>query len=184
MSFPDQRSHLPRAIILSLGTTDGAVLIRLHTTDNNLHVFTTFVNREMFDTQFLWTNIRPDSVTGNFDIDHQTVTVPADSREAFHGLQTDTIVLPRNPGTDTTERTSREETENPPAPPYQPSPAQSYHNPYTEVAEPRPTEPTDGSRPGTPIGNRENTGETEEPPLGQEDDASSERYWAALGVID
>ena len=71
----------------------------------------------MFDTQFLWTNIRPDSVTGNFDIDHQTVTVAADSREAFRGLQQmHTHFVQRNTGTDPAERTDTEEMEDAPAP--------------------------------------------------------------------
>jgi len=58
-AFPTHSSNLPRAVILTLGTTDGTILIRLHTTNNNLHVFATFISRNHFDTQFLWTNIRP-----------------------------------------------------------------------------------------------------------------------------
>ena len=182
MSFPDQRAHLPRAIILTLGTTDGAILIQLHTTNNNLHVFTTFINREMFDTQFLWTNIRPDSVTGNFDIDHQTVTVATDSREAFRGLQQmHTHFVQRDTGTDPAERTNTEETEDAPAPPYEPSPTHSYHDPDIQITEPQ---PAGNSRPGSPDGNHENTGENEEPPLGQEEDNSSERYWRAIDGLD
>ena len=180
MSFPNQRTHLPRAIILTLGTTDGAILIQLHTTDNNLHVFTTFVNREMFDTQFLWTNIRPDSVTGNFDIDHQTVTVAADSREAFHGLE-QTHFVQRDTRTNPAEQTDTEETEDTPAPPYEPSLTHSYHDPDIQIAKPQ---PADNSRPGSPDGNRQNTGENEEPPLGEEEDNSSKRYWRAIDDLD
>ena len=182
MSFPNQRAHLPRAIILTLGTTDGAILVRLHTTDNNLHVFTTFVNREMFNTQFLWTNIRPDSVTGNFDIDHQTVTVATDSREAFRGLQqTHTHFVERDTRANPAEQTDIEEMEDPPAPPYEPSPTHSYHDPDIQITEPQ---PAGNSRPGSPDGNRKNTGENEEPPLGQEEDNSSERYWRAINGLD
>jgi hypothetical protein len=59
MAFPTHSTNLPQAVILTLGTTDGVILVRLHTTDNNLHIFASFINQEVFDTQFLWTNIQP-----------------------------------------------------------------------------------------------------------------------------
>jgi hypothetical protein len=85
-AFPTHSPNLPRAVILTLGTTDGVILVCLHTTNNNLHIFASFINREVFDTQFLWTNIQPNRDTGNFDLDHQIVTIPTDSNEAFSNI--------------------------------------------------------------------------------------------------
>jgi hypothetical protein len=134
-AFPTHSPNLPRTVILTLRTTDGVILVRLHTTGNNLHTFTSFINREVFDTQFLWINIQPNRDTGDFDLDHQTVTIPADSNKAFSNIQQSTSHFPRHPTNDTREHEDNE-TENPPAPPYEPSPAHSpdYYTPTIQPA--------------------------------------------------
>ena len=169
-AFPANSSNLPRAVILTLGTTDGAILIRLHTTDNNLHVFATFVNREHFDTQFLWTNVRPNHITGDFDISHQTVTVAADAQQPFSHIRQNTRHFRVDPTPDSSER-GEDETENPPAPPYEPSPSHSPEN-HTPAAQ-----------------EADNTGNSEETPAmernpQEEDDNNSKQYWRAIDNLD
>jgi hypothetical protein len=176
-AFPTHSTNLPRAVILTLGTTDGVILVRLHTTNNNLHIFTSFINREAFDTQFLWTNIWPNQDTGDFNLDHQTVTILADSNEAFSNIQQSTSHFPGHPTNDTREH-GNSETENPPAPPYEPSPAHSpdYYTPTvqpaTESVIPRMDE------------DRENAHENEEVPRTTDDDSSSKRYWHTIDQLD
>jgi hypothetical protein len=175
-AFPTHSTNLPHAVILTLGTTDGVILVHLHTTNNNLHIFTSFINREIFDTQFLWTNIRPNRDTGNFDLDHQTVTIPADSNEAFSNIQQSTSHFLRHPTDDTRERGSSK-TEDPPAPPYEPSPAHSpdYYTPAiqpaTESIIPRMDE------------DRKDARENKEVPRATDDD-NSERYWRTIDNLD
>jgi hypothetical protein len=176
-AFPTRNIDHPRAVILTLGTTDGVILVRLHTTNNNLHIFTSFINREVFDMQFLWTNIWPNRDTGDFDIDHQTVTIPANSNEAFGNIQQSTSHFQRYPTNDTRER-GNSETENPPAPPYRPSLAHSpdYYTPAIQAA----TEPIIPRMDE----DREDARETEEIPRTADDDSNSERYWRAIDQID
>ena len=51
--------NLPRGVILNLGSDEGAILVRLNSTDGNaLQVFVTFVNRLSLNTQFVWTTFR------------------------------------------------------------------------------------------------------------------------------
>ena len=45
-AFPANSSNLPRAVIITLGTENGAVIVRLHTSGEHLHIFSTFVNRD------------------------------------------------------------------------------------------------------------------------------------------
>jgi hypothetical protein len=115
-------------------------LTRLHTTGNDLHYFTTFVNRETFDTQFLWGNITtPRDDDRDFIIEHQAVTVPPNVQTSFGNLRhTRAVILTRRSTAevDEDENESAEE-EDPPAPPYEPSPPasnQSYHTPVIEPA--------------------------------------------------
>src|SRR5947208_7766137 len=76
-AFPTASSNLPRSVIITLRTTDGAVIIRLHTTGNDLHYSTTFFNQETFDTHSLWgNNTTPREDNSDSIIEHQAVTVP------------------------------------------------------------------------------------------------------------
>jgi hypothetical protein len=131
----------------------------------------------MFDTQFLWTNIRPNRNTGDFDLDHQTVTIPADSNEAFSNIQQSTSHFPRHPTNDAREH-GNSQTENPPAPPYEPSPA---HSPdyYTPAIQPA----TESIITGMDE-DHENAHENEEVPRAADDDNNSERYWRAIDQLD
>jgi hypothetical protein len=52
-TFPTHSPNLPHSVIITLGTVDRAILIRLYTTKNNLHIFTAFIDREPLDTQLL-----------------------------------------------------------------------------------------------------------------------------------
>jgi hypothetical protein len=177
MAFPTHSTNLPQAVILTLRTIDGVILVHLHTTDNNLHIFISFINREVFDTQFLWTNIQPNQNTGNFDLDRQTVTIPADSNEAFSNIQQSTSHFPRHPMNDTRER-GNNEMENPPAPSYETSPA---HSPdyYTPAIQPA-TEPIIPRMDE----DRKDAHENEEVPRTADNNSSSERYWCAIDGLD
>jgi hypothetical protein len=176
-AFPTHSTNLPRAVILTLGTTNGVILVHLHTTDDNLHLFATFINRDVFNTQFLWTNIRPNQDTGDFDLDHQTVTIPADSNKAFSNIQQSTSHFQGHPMNDTRER-GDSETENPPAPPYEPSPAHS-PNYYTPVTQPA-TEPIIPRMDE----DREDARKNEEVSRTADDDNNSERYWRTIDQLD
>ena len=179
MAFPTHSTNLPRAVILTLGTTDGVILVRLHTTDNNLHIFASFINREVFDTQFLWTNIRPNRDTGDFDLNHQTVTIPADSNEAFFNIQQSISHFPRHPMDDAREH-GNNEMENPPAPPYEPSPGHSpdYYTPTVQPAT-EPVIPTMDEDCKDACNNKE-----AEVPRADNDDNNSERYWRTIDGLD
>jgi hypothetical protein len=179
MAFPTHSTNLPQAVILTLRTTDGVILIHLHTTNNNLHIFASFINQEVFDTQFLWTNIQPNRDTGDFDLDYQTVTIPADSNEAFSNIQQSTSHFPRYLMNDTREHGDNE-MENPPAPPYETSPAHSsdYYTPAVQPA----TEPV------IPAVDEDcdNACENEEAEVLRTADNSnsSERYWCTINGLD
>jgi hypothetical protein len=145
-----------------LGTTNGALLVRLHTTDNNLHIFSTFIDRGNFDTRFLWTNIRPSKTTGDFDISHQTITIATDAEEAFENVRHSTRYFPRDQTTNTAEHGDGE-TEETPAPPYEPSPPNSPENQQPNVID------------------NEGTPRMEEDPR-EEEDTGSEHYQRATDI--
>jgi hypothetical protein len=150
-----------------------------NTTNNNLHIFASFINREVFNTQFLWTNIQPNRDTGDFNLNHQTVTIPADSNEAFSNIQQSTSHFPRHPMNDTRER-GGSKMKNPPAPPYEPSPAHSpdYYTPNVQPA----TEPVIPAMDE----DHEDAHDNEEPevPRTADDDNTSERYWCAIDNLN
>src|SRR5438445_9465453 len=133
----------------------------------------------MFNTQFLWTNIQPNRDTGNFDLDHQTVTIPADSNEAFSNIQQSTSHFPRHPTNDTREH-GNSKMENPPAPPYEPSPA---HSPdyYTPAVQPA-TEPVIPAMDEDFEDARDN--EETEASRATDNNNSSERYWRTINGLD
>jgi hypothetical protein len=137
-AFPTASSNLPRSVIITLGTVNGAVIIRLHTTGNDLHYFTTFFNRETFDTQFLWGNIMtPRDDDRDFIIEHQAVTVPPNVQTSFGNLRHTRVVILAQHSTAEADEDEEESEEDPPAPLYEPSPPhsnQSYHTPVIEPA--------------------------------------------------
>ena len=105
--------------------------------NNNLHIFATFISREHFNTQFLWTNIWPNPVTGDFNISHQMVTVATDAQEAFSYIRQNWHHFQVDPMPDPSE-SGESKAENPPAPPYEPSPpqsSQSFHYPAVQHTE-------------------------------------------------
>jgi hypothetical protein len=179
MAFPTYNPNLPRTVILTLRTTDGVILVHLHITNNNLHIFASFINQEVFDTQFLWTNIQPNQDTGDFNLDHQTVTIPANSNEAFSNIQQSTNHFSGHPTNDAREH-GNNEMENLPAPPYEPSSAHSpdYHTPAVPPA----TEPIIP----TMDEDHENAHKNEETETlrAADDDSSSERYWHTIDNLD
>jgi hypothetical protein len=133
MSFPTASSNLPHSVIITLGTVDGAVIIRLHTTGNNLHYFTTFVNRKTFDMQFLWGNIMtPRDNNRDFILEHQAVIIPSNIQTPFRDLRQTQSSIPTCHSPAQVDEDKEESEEDPPTPPYEPSPPvsnQSYHTP-------------------------------------------------------
>ena len=78
--------NLPCGVILNLGSDEGAILIRLNSTDGNaLQVFITFVNRLSLDTKFVWTTFRPNSDTQDIDITHIARRVDGHDQTPFEG---------------------------------------------------------------------------------------------------
>jgi hypothetical protein len=136
-AFPTASSNLPCSVIITLGTVDGAVIIRLHTTGNDLHYFTTFVNQETFDTQFLWGNITtPRDDDRDFIIEHQAVTIPNNIQTTFRNLRHTRAVIPTCRSMAKVDKDKEESEEDPPAPPYEPSPPHSNQSYHTLTIEP------------------------------------------------
>jgi len=67
--------------IFTLGTDNGIILIHMHTDNNQLYFFGTFVQCGHFDIQFHWTTWRPRETLDAIDIDHEAVVVPVDNEE-------------------------------------------------------------------------------------------------------
>jgi hypothetical protein len=138
-AFPTASSNLPCSVIITLGIVNRAVIIRLHTIGNDLHYFTTFVNRETFDMQFLWGNITtPRDDDRDFILEHQAVTVPSNIQAPFGDLRQTHSSIPTCHSTAQVNEDEEEPEEDPPAPPYEPitpSLTQSYHTPAIEPAE-------------------------------------------------
>jgi len=67
--------------VFTLGTDNGIILICMHTNNNQLHFFGTFIQHGHFDIQFHWTTWRPRETLDTIDIDHEAVVVPVDNEE-------------------------------------------------------------------------------------------------------
>ena len=76
--------------IFTLGTAHGVVLIRAHTTDDDLHLFAAFINERQHDINLHWASFMPR--TDATDITHEAIVVPVDSdTRLFH-----TTITPRS----------------------------------------------------------------------------------------
>ena len=75
--------------VFTLGTNNGIILICIHTNNNQLHFFGTFVQRGHFDIQFHWTTWRPRATLDAIDIDHKAVVVPVDNEEPILRIPVD-----------------------------------------------------------------------------------------------
>jgi len=67
--------------IFTLGTDNGIILIHIHTDNNYLYFFGTFVQRGHFDVQYHWTTWRPRETQDAIDIDHEAIMVPVDNED-------------------------------------------------------------------------------------------------------
>jgi len=67
--------------IFTLGTDDGIILIRMHTDDNQLHFFGTFVRQGHFDIGYHWTTWRPRENFDAINIDHEAIVVPVNNED-------------------------------------------------------------------------------------------------------
>jgi len=79
-------SGFPTSTTFTLGTESGVILIRAHTTGNQLHIFTASVERENFDINFHWTTWSRQPGNDATDITHEALIVPLDGEE--HILRT------------------------------------------------------------------------------------------------
>ena len=131
-AFPANSSNLPRAVIITLGTENGAVIVRLHTSGEHLHIFSTFVNRNGMDVQMLWTTIEPPTRDTDFELVNHAVTIP----EGNHNPVTRYRQQRQHIRVDT-RQAEAEEPEEPPAPPYEPAPPpaqpEEYHTPQVQT---------------------------------------------------
>ena len=76
--------------IFTLGTAHGVVLIRAHTTDDDLHLFAAFVNERQHDINLHWASFMPRTDATN--ITHEAIVVPVDGdTRLFH-----TTITPRH----------------------------------------------------------------------------------------
>ena len=67
--------------VFTLGTNNGVILIHMHTNNNQLYFFGTFVQCRHFDVQFHWTTWQPRENLDAINIDHEAVMVPVDNKE-------------------------------------------------------------------------------------------------------
>jgi len=67
--------------IFTLGTDNGIILICMHTDNNHLHFFGTFIQRGHFDVTYHWTTWRPRETFDAIDIDHEAIMVPVDNED-------------------------------------------------------------------------------------------------------
>jgi len=72
-------SGFATSTIFTLGTDDGIILIRMHTDNNYLYFFGTFIRRGHFDVTYHWTTWRPRETLDAIDIDHEAIMVPVDN---------------------------------------------------------------------------------------------------------
>ena len=69
----------PTSTIFTLGTDNGIALIRVHTEEDNLHLFTAFIRQNDFTVRLHWTSWEPGEE--ETIIHHHRVDVPVDSEE-------------------------------------------------------------------------------------------------------
>src|SRR3979490_2452092 len=74
-------SGFATSTIFTLGTDNGIILIRMHTNNDHLHFFGTFVQRGHFDIVYHWTTWKPRETLDAIDIDHEAIMVPADNED-------------------------------------------------------------------------------------------------------
>jgi len=74
-------SGFATSTIFTLGTDDGIILIRMHTDNNYLYFFGTFIRRGHFDVTYHWTTWRPRETLDAIDIDHEAIMVPVDNED-------------------------------------------------------------------------------------------------------
>jgi len=72
-------SGFATSTIFTLGTDNGVILIRMHTDDNHLYFFGTFIRQGHFDVTYHWTTWRPRETFDTIDIDHKAIMVPVDN---------------------------------------------------------------------------------------------------------
>ena len=65
--------------LFTLSTENGIILIWMHTTGDDLHLFAAFVSRDNFDLRLHWTMWEPRQ--DETVIDHEGVTIPVDNEE-------------------------------------------------------------------------------------------------------
>src|SRR3979490_148543 len=104
-------SGFATSTIFTLGTDDGVILIRMHTDNNQLHFFGTFIRRGHFDITYHWTTWRPRETLNAIDIDHEAIMVPVDNEDPVLRINVNYERLPFAP--------------HPPR--YQPRPATPFH---------------------------------------------------------
>jgi len=67
--------------VFTLGTNNGVILIRMHTDNNQLHFFGTFIQRGHFDIQFHWTTWRPRETLDAINVNHEAIVVPVNNED-------------------------------------------------------------------------------------------------------
>jgi len=163
----------PTSTVFTLGTADGIILIRMHTVDNDLYLFGTFVQRGNFDIGLHWTTWRPRPDGEAIDIDHEAIVVPVDNEEPilrlpvqYQQFQHPPMFHPHSPTHHTVHTSSSREDSSPPEelPSVEESPLEA-NNPTPPIIIPNPTLFVTNPDP--------NTSSEEE-----------ERYWTATGGIN
>jgi len=74
-------SGFATSTIFTLGTDNGIILIRMHTDNNQLHFFRTFVRQGHFDVGYHWTTWQPRENLDTIDINHEAIVVPVDNED-------------------------------------------------------------------------------------------------------
>jgi len=74
-------SGFATSTIFTLGTDNRIILVRMHTDNNHLYFFGTFIRRGHFDVTYHWTTWRPRETLDVIDIDHEAIMVPVDNED-------------------------------------------------------------------------------------------------------
>jgi len=74
-------SGFATSTIFTLGTDDGIILIHMHTDNNQLHFFGTFIQQGHFDIGYHWTTWRPRENFDAININHEAIVVPVNNED-------------------------------------------------------------------------------------------------------
>jgi len=74
-------SGFATSTVFTLGTDNGIILIHMHTNNNQLYFFRTFIRHGHFDISYHWTTWRPRENFDAININHEAILVPINNED-------------------------------------------------------------------------------------------------------